>query len=396
MAPIPRLKAYDGPAILSYGFRPFFLCGSLFAALAIAAWLPQFLGELSLPNVFAPPVWHAHEMLFGFVPAIVTGFLLTAIPNWTGRLPLQGAPLLALLLVWLAGRIAVAASGPIGWAPTMAVDCAYLLLLGLVIAREILAGKNWRNLKVLAIIALLFAANVAFHLEAHAIGSATYAERGAISAIIALVMLIGGRVTPSFTRNWLVRENPGRLPAAADRLDASFVLLSVAALVAWVLAPEGVAAGSMMFAAAAAQTIRLSRWVGWRAGRDPLVLVLHAAYLFIPIGFALHACAVFRPELAPPSAGVHAWTIGAIGGMILAVMTRATLGHTGRALKASRLTVLIYVAVVVAAFARIAAALDSQRSIALLHLAAAAWIVAFAGFAAIYGPYLARRRFKNS
>ena len=118
MAPIPRLKAYEGPALLSYGFRPFFLFGALFAALAIALWLPQFFGELTLPNIFAPPVWHAHEMLFGFVPAVVTGFLLTAIPNWTGRLPLQGNPLLALLLAWLAGRIAVAASGLIGWAPS--------------------------------------------------------------------------------------------------------------------------------------------------------------------------------------------------------------------------------------------------------------------------------------
>lgn len=395
MAPIPRLKAYSGPAILSYGFRPFFLCGALFAALAIVLWLPQFFGELSLPNVFAPPVWHAHEMLFGFVPAIVTGFLLTAIPNWTGRLPLQGAPLLALLLAWLAGRIAVAASGAIGWAPTMALDCAYLLVLGLVIAREIVAGKNWRNLKVLAILALLFAADVAFHVEAHATGAASYAERGAIGAIIALVMLIGGRVTPSFTRNWLVRENPGRLPASADRWDAAFVLVSVAALAAWIVAPEAATTGSMMLVAAAAQTIRLSRWVGWRAQRDPLVLVLHVAYLFIPIGFVLHACAVFHPEFAPPSAGIHAWTIGAAGGMILAVMTRATLGHTGRALKASRLTVLIYVAVAVAAFARIAAALDAQRSSELLLLAAAGWIVAFAGFAAVYGPYLARPRRKT-
>ncbi len=392
MAPIPRLKAYDGPAILSYGFRPFFFAGAFFAALAIALWLPQFFGELSLPNAFAPPVWHAHEMLFGFAPAIVTGFLLTAIPNWTGRLPLQGAPLLALLLAWLAGRTGVAASGAIGWAPAMILDCAYLLILGLVIGREVVAGKNWRNLKVLAIIAMLFAANVAFHIEAHATGAANYSERSAIAAIVALVMLIGGRVTPSFTRNWLVRENPGRLPGSADRFDAAFVLVSVTALAAWIAAPDALATAAAMLVAAAAQTIRLSRWVGWRAWRDPLVLVLHVAYLFIPIGFVLQACAIFHPELAPPSAGIHTWTIGAVGGMILAVMTRATLGHTGRALKASRATVLIYIATAVSALARVAAALDPQRSFELLHLAAAGWIVAFAGFAAIYGPYLARPR----
>lgn len=364
----------------------------MYAAIAIALWLPFFVGEITLPNAFAPPVWHAHEMLFGFTPAIVTGFLLTAIPNWTGRLPLQGTPLLALLTVWLAGRLAVAASGVIGWLPTMVLDCAYLLVLALVIAREIVAGKNWRNLTVLAIVALLFAANLAFHVEAHVTGAASYAERGAIAATIGLVMLIGGRVTPSFTRNWLARENPGRLPASPDRFDATVLVLSVLSLVAWFLAPDATATAALAIAAALAQTARLARWVGWRAWRDPLVLVLHTAYLFIPIGFALHACAVFHPELVASSAGVHAWTIGAIGGMILAVMTRATLGHTGRALKASRLTVLIYVAVAVSALARIAAALDSQRSSELLHLAAAGWVVAFAGFVAIYGPYLARPR----
>jgi uncharacterized protein involved in response to NO len=394
MAPIPRLKAYAGPAILSYGFRPFFLCGALFAALAIALWLPQFFGEISLPNVFAPPVWHAHEMLFGFVPAIVTGFLLTAIPNWTGRLPLQGMPLLALLLVWLAGRIAIAASGAIGWAPTMALDCAYLLVLALVIAREIVAGKNWRNLKVLVIIALLFAANVAFHIEAHVTGAANMSERAAIAAIVALVTLIGGRVTPSFTRNWLVRENPGRLPASADRLDAGCVAISVVALVCWSAASASIVTAAFLSAAAVAQAIRLARWVGWRAWRDPLVLVLHIFYGFIPLGFLLNACAILHPDMVPPSAGVHAWTIGAGGGMILAVMTRATLGHTGRALVASRATVFIYIALAVSALARIAAALDPQRSYELLHLAAAGWILAFVGFAAVYGPYLARPRRK--
>jgi uncharacterized protein involved in response to NO len=282
-----------------------------------------------------------------------------------------------------------------GWAPTMLIDSAYLLLLGLVIAREIIAGKNWRNLKILALIGLMFAANVAFHLEARFTGAAQYSERAGITAIIMLVILVGGRVVPSFTRNWLVKENPGRLPAPADRLDDFLVAAAVIGAICWIIAPASAISAALFLIAAVAQTIRLARWAGWRAWRDPLVLVLHGAYLFIPVGFALHACAVFHPELAPPSAGIHAWAIGAAGGMILAVMTRATLGHTGRALKASRWTVLIYVAVAVSAVARIAAALDPQRSLELLHLAAAGWIVAFAGFAAVYGPYLAKPRRKT-
>ena len=385
MAPIPRLKAYGGPALLSYGFRPFFLFGALFAAAAIAAWLPQIFGELTLPNIFAPPVWHAHEMLFGFVPAVVTGFLLTAIPNWTGRLPLQGKPLLALLAIWLAGRIAVAASGPIGWAATLLVDSAYLAVLGLVIAREIVAGKNWRNRKVLAILALLLTANVAFHIEAHTTGAANYSERGAIAAIIALILLIGGRIIPSFTRNW----------QAADRWDLALGGVSIPALLAWAIAPNFAATTALLLAGGAAQAVRLARWVGWRAWREPLVLILHIVYFFIPLGFVLHACAALHPEIVSPGAGIHAWTIGAIGGMILAVMTRATLGHTGRALAASRATILIYILVILSAIFRVAAAFDARYADSLLLLAAASWIVAFGLFSTSYGPYLTRARQKH-
>lgn len=394
MPPVPRLQPYSGPALFSYGFRPFFLAGALYAALAIALWLPQYLGEIALPNALAPLAWHAHEMLFGFIPAVITGFLLTAIPNWTGRLPLQGGPLIALLLVWLAGRIAVAASAEIGWATVMAIDSAYLLLLAAVIAREIVAGKNWRNLKVFVIVALLFASNVAFHIEARLTGEAAYAQRAAIAATILLVILIGGRVTPSFTRNWLVRGNPGRLPAAADRTDNAIVALSALAAAVWVAVPQGGAASALLASAGVAQLARLARWVGWRARRDALVLVLHVFYAFIPIGFILAALAAARPDIAPMSAGEHAWTVGAVGGMILAVMTRATLGHTGHALRASRAAVAIYAALAVAALARIAAALAPAWSLGLLHAAAGAWILAFAGFAISYGPLLMKPRWQ--
>ena len=395
MAPIPRLKTYDGPVILSYGFRPFFLAGAIAAILGIAAWIPQYFGQIVLPNILPPPAWHAHEMLFGFIPAVITGFLLTAIPNWTGRLPLQGRPLLLLLLVWLAGRLAIGLTATIGWLPSMLIDCSYLLLLGLVIAREIIAGKNWRNLKVLAIVGLLFAADVAFHLEAHYTGAAQYSERAGVAAIVMLVILIGGRVVPSFTRNWLSRENPGRLPAPADRFDEALVTSAAIGAASWVLSPDSILSAALLLIAAGAQVIRLARWVGWRAWRDPLVLVMHGAYVFVPIGFVLDACAALRPEFAQPSAGIHAWTIGATSGMILAIMTRATLGHTGRALKATRATVVIYVSVAISAVARVGAALEAQRSTELLYLAAAGWIVAFAGFATIYGPFLTSGRRKS-
>jgi uncharacterized protein involved in response to NO len=182
----------------------------------MALWLPLFEGEVALPTLFAPRDWHAHEMLFGYVPAVLTGFLLTAIPNWTGRLPLQGLPLLLLVIVWTAGRVAVSYSAHLGWLFTAVIDCAFLVLVVGATAREIVAGQNWRNLKVLVPVTILALANAGFHIEAHVSGAAQYALRTGVAGILILVMLIGGRIVPSFTHNWLVRENPGRLPPYAS------------------------------------------------------------------------------------------------------------------------------------------------------------------------------------
>ena len=172
MTAIPRLKPYAGPAVLSYGFRPFFLLGSIWAGLEVLAWLPMFYGELSVATAFSPRDWHVHELMFGYVPAVIAGFLLTAIPNWTGRLPLQGNPLLVLILAWLAGRYGVTFSASIGWIGAAVLDCSFLALMALAVAREIVAGKNWRNLKIVALLGLLAVANIAFHLEAHFEGMA--------------------------------------------------------------------------------------------------------------------------------------------------------------------------------------------------------------------------------
>ncbi|RUX84256.1 NnrS family protein, partial [Mesorhizobium sp. M7D.F.Ca.US.004.01.2.1] len=167
---IPRLRAYTGPAFLSYGFRPFFLLGSLYAALSVLLWLPMYAGELDAHSAFVAVDWHIHEMLFGYLPAIVTGFLLTAIPNWTGRLPVQGLPLLALVVLWLAGRVAVFFSADIGWEAAAVIDGSFLLTVAAAAAREIVVGRNWRNLKVLLPLAVLACANGAFHIEAHSQG----------------------------------------------------------------------------------------------------------------------------------------------------------------------------------------------------------------------------------
>jgi uncharacterized protein involved in response to NO len=385
------LRRAQRAALFTYGFRPFFLFGASWAALAILLWLPQAFGEWSFETVFTPVDWHVHEMLYGYLGAVIAGFLLTAVPNWTGRLPLAGGPLVALVLVWAAGRAAVFASGVLGAVGTAAVDVAFAVLLAAAIGREIVAGKNWRNLKVLLPLLLFIAGNVAFHVEAAATGRAAFGIRIGFAAVVMLVVLIGGRIVPSFTRNWLAKRPPGRMPVSFDRFDIAVVAVTVAALLAWIMWPEASVVGAALALAALAQAARLARWAGERTAAEPLVLILHLAYAFVPLGFALLAATAFGLDV-PPSAGLHAWGAGAFGAMTLAVMSRASLGHTGGALHAGPATVAIYALVLVAALARIAAALMPASSFVLLHIAAFAWIAAFAGFALAYGPRLVRRR----
>jgi uncharacterized protein involved in response to NO len=386
MTPVPRLRPYAGPALLSYGFRPFFLLGSIFAGCAILAWLPMFYGELKVSTAFVPRDWHVHEMIFGYAAAVVTGFLLTAVPNWTGRLPVQGGSLTVLLALWVAGRIAVLLSASIGWTVAAVIDLAFLAGVAAVVAREIIAGRNWGNLKVLVVIGVLMAGNVVFHLEAHFRGVADYGIRLGIAAILMLITIVGGRIIPSFTRNWLARQNPGRLPAPFGRFDVATLAVGALALVMWIALPFAAVTGMLLLAAGLAHAVRLARWAGDRTLRDRLVLVLHAGYAFVPIGFLLEGLGALG--IVAPSAGIHAWTVGAVGTMTLAVMTRASLGHTGRELKASWPTQAIYALIVISAVARIAAALLPVSVDLLLHVAACGWAGAFLGFALAFGPLL--------
>ena len=390
MTTMQQLRAYRGPALFSYGFRPFFLFGAIYAGAMIPLWLAAFAGDATLPTAFAARDWHVHEMLFGYVSAVIAGFLLTAVPNWTGRLPIQGIKLAILFAAWLAGRVAVTFSALVGWEAALAFDAAFLILLAAAIAREIVAGRKWSNLQVVAIVSLLAAANIAFHLEGHFNGLAEVSTRAGIALVVTLVSLIGGRIVPSFTRNWLARRGPGRLPTPFGRFDAIAMLLATFALIAWVAFPESSYVAGALGLAGVLHLIRLARWAGDRTLVDRLVLILHVAYAFVPAGFFLAALAAI--DLVAPSAGIHAWTGGAVGSMTLAVMTRATLGHTGQALSASLVTQAIYASVVVSALARICAALEPAHAMALLALAGAAWAFAFLGFALAYAPLLCRAR----
>ena len=388
-AALKRRRDYAGPALFAYGFRPFFLAAGFWGAFGILLWLPQYLGALTLPTHFGPLDWHIHEMLYGYVAAAVAGFLLTAIPNWTARLPVNGWPLAALAALWVGGRVAVLVSAAIGGLAAAAVDVSFLAVLAIVAGREIVAGKNWRNLRVLAVLGALIAGNIVFHAEVLLNGNANYGVRIAIGAVLLLISLVGGRIVPSFTGNWIKRENPGRMPVPFGRVDGITMATSALALLVWIAAPAHAITGALLLVAGALQAVRVARWAGDRTVADRLVLVLHAAYFFVPLGFLLVGASVFT-DAVPLTAGLHAWTAGAIGLMTLAVMTRATLGHTGRPLQASAITQAIYACVFVAAVLRIIAGLTG--SLILLEAGGALWMVGFAGFALAYAPLLVRRK----
>ncbi len=238
---------------------------------------------------------------------------------------------------------------------------------------------------VLTPLIVLGCGNVAFHLEALS-SAADISVKIGVAAVLTLIMVIGGRVVPSFTRNWLARREAGRLPQPFGRYDVASIAVSVLALLLWIVLPAGAVVGAALIGAGLLQAVRLARWAGDRTVADRLVLVLHVGYAFVPLGFVLNGLAAF--DLLLPSAGLHAWMSGAAATMTLAIMTRATLGHTGRPLVAGPMTQAIYALVLAAGLARIAAALLPAFDLPLLYVAAAAWVLAFGLFLLSFGPML--------
>jgi uncharacterized protein involved in response to NO len=390
-----QVRRWTGPALLSFGFRPFFLGAALWAGLAMGLWLAMLTGHAALPTTFDPVSWHAHEFLFGYLGAAIAGFLLTAVPNWTGRLPIVGWRLGALVTLWLAGRIAVASSAHLSPLAAALIDLAFPLVLAGVLAREIAAGRNWRNLVVLGMLAAFTLGNALFHREAAAGG---YAASGiglrlGLGAVIMMIAVIGGRIIPSFTRNWLVKRGAVALPTAPMQgFDRIAVLVLLAALLGWVVFPHGVVTGWLLLGAGVLHLVRLARWRGLSTLAEPLVAVLHLGYLFLPLGALALGLEILRPATLGMAGAQHLWMGGALGLMTLAVMTRATLGHTGRPLSAGPSTVAVFAALTIAVVARVAAGVWPGLAGQLHAVSGTAWIAAFGGFCLVYGPLLTKRR----
>ncbi len=372
-----------GPVLLQAGFRPFFLLAGLAAMLMVPLWLAQVVLGWRAALTVPPLLWHGHEMVFGFATAAVAGFLLTAVPNWTGAATVRGLPLALLAALWLAARIGFWAGLPV--AVVAVPDLLFLPALGLALARPLIRAGKPRNMMFLGLLALLDVAD-AVVLAAMA-GHGDFGLNGLLAAIFILLFMIaviGGRIIPGFTRNGLHMIGVTFEAKARPGLDKAALLALLAGGLLTVVPLSPPVAGLVLAVAALLHGARLAGWGGRHTARVPLLWILHLGYAWLPLGLALLALSDVAPDLVPMTIALHALTAGTIASMILGVMTRAALGHSGRPLKPHALTVAAYALVQLAALARVAGCLIDMR--AGLMISGLLWTLAFLLFLVVYGP----------
>lgn len=388
-------RAASMPALLTLGFRPFFLGAALWVVLAMLLWMAALAGAPLLATHFAPAVWHGHEFLFGYVGAVIAGFLLTAVPNWVRSAPISGWRLALLVALWLAGRLAVGVSALLPAWLVAAASLSLPLALAAAIGRDIVAGRNWRNLIVLVALAVFGLGDAVFLWEDAygAYAAQGYGMRIGLAGAVMMVAIIGGRIVPAFTRNWLLRHGPGALPAPPMRRFDEWALVVLAlALLGWIAAPHAVVTALLLLLAGGLHLARLARWAGHRTGSEPLLWILHLGYLLLPLGALAIGAQVLWPDLILEAAALHLWLAGLIGVMTLAMMTRVTLGHTGNRLVAGPGTVAIYLAVLASVLLRVVAGIRVGQADLLYQVAGGLWVLGFAGYAVLYGSLLTRHR----
>ena len=381
----PMRRAADGFALWQLGFRPFFLLASIFAALSVPLWALQFSGWLVHPYLLGS-LWHAHEMLFGFTLAVVTGFLLTAGHNWTKR-PTPTGPLLALLaLLWVAGRVLVLT--PWGWAAAVA-NVAFPLATALALAIPFIGAGNRRNYFFLGLLLLMGIAAAVVHLDHLGVTRLPgwLGVQLALDVVLFIMAVMAGRVVPMFTNNGVPGAGAACQPMLEKAALASLLLLPLADA----LQTHGPWMLLLAMAAAAAHLARWLLWRPWKTLHAPLVWVLHAAYLWIPLHLALRGLAEIG--WVSPSMAIHALTVGAAGGLIIGMMTRTARGHTGRRLHADRWDTTCYGLINAAAVTRVAVPhLAPQWTVQAVLCSAALWSAGFGLYAIRYWPALTRAR----
>jgi uncharacterized protein involved in response to NO len=392
LAAARRARAAASPAVLRGAYRLLFVGSAAWALVVALLWVASYSGALVLPTAMDPLAWHQHEMLYGFLGAAIAGFLSAAVPNWTGRPAFAGVPVALVAGWWLAARLAVLFSASVPPIIGAVTDTGFYLFVAAAALAEVLAAKN-RNVAIPVIVGLFAISNGLHHAEA--MGAQVplgLGMRGGFSIVLVLICIIGGRIIPTFTRNWLEREERGgRMPAAAGRFDLAAIGGAAVALFAWTGWPFSAGAGALLICAGAAHAFRLLRWSGFKVLSDPIVFILHVAYAWIPIGLALLGCSILLPSV-PGTTAVHALAAGAMGTITLAVMTRASLGHTGRPIRADAWTVAMYVLITIGALLRVLSPLLPLDYLTGLRVAGIAWGSAFLLFLFAYGPKLFRPR----
>ncbi len=372
--------------LLALGFRPFFLAAALMAALWLPLWLAIHLGGLALPLAADPIAWHAHELIFGFAAAVLAGFLLTAARNWTRRPTPSGGALLALVLVWLAGRVVMLVGHALPPVVVALVDVAFLPLVALALARPLIAARNRRNYAFPVLLLVLAAVNVLFHAGDPAL--ATSAMNASVAMITVFLVVMGGRVIPFFTRNACPDARVRTHPA----LDWSAALTTFALVPAQALSASPTLIQSLALAAGVSNLVRVLGWDTRKTLGNPLLWVLHLGYAFIGIGLTLQGLALLSPALTG-SAPTHALTVGALGALTLGMMARVSLGHTARPLVAPRAIAVAFVVLAISALLRVVWPLVAPtRPEPALWLSGLGFAVAFATFVVVFLPILTRPR----
>lgn len=361
------------------GFRPFFLGAGLWAALGMGLWTLTFRGDVTLDFRWSPRDWHIHEMLFGYVSAVIAGFLLTAVPNWTGVVAPKGARLAGLFGLWIAGRLAMLFASDLSPLLVAVIDVSFLVLLEVWLIGALVKSGNKRNLVVAGLLALLILSNVVMHLNAEA----ALGVRGGLLAVVMLISLIGGRVIPAFTRNWLAGQGSAAVVPAFGSIDKLALATSGLALILFAAGVEGILTAAAFGLASVTGVLRLARWQGRAAGKEPLVWIMHLGYLWLPVGYAMLAISQVS-SIASVNTALHALTSGAVGTITLAIMTRASLGHSGKPLQSNGATLAVYLLVTLAALLRVMPGAFADTTLAY-SLAGFAWSAAFLTFALVYG-----------
>ncbi|MGM0576372.1 MAG: NnrS family protein [Myxococcota bacterium] len=379
------------PPLVAIGFRPFFLLAALLAAGLLPIYVVHLMGKLSLDTPFDAVGWHAHEMLFGFVGAVFAGFFFTAVQNWTKRKTVRGAPLVGMILLWIAGRVAMISGG--GW-PTwvvVALDVSFLPLVALIILRPLVAARSRRNMGFPALLLAMSAGNLLMHLASHGVLSYAWftpGQRLALDCVVAVLVIFGGRVLPLFTRN-AIRPATVRATSTLDRAGmwatVAFVVLDPSPFTR----PAGAAVAIL------AGVLNLARMKGWGTRhtlRKPIVWVLHAGWAFTSLGLLLTGLAALTPQ--PPSTiATHVLTVGAIGVLTLGMMSRVSLGHTGRPLKAHKAIVAAYVLMLGALLVRAVVPWVAPGAwLPAMHASSSLWSLAFVLFLIVYTPILSGPR----